>query len=113
MPSPKNPRTAAASQGRRKAALERRLAGLAEELRKYGYGVTEPAEIVMTTEQARGGHCTSGGTIASGEAVCECGEWRAADYSTPAARQLSRKIHLDEVELLRTEGEHDGTPDHR
>lgn len=103
MPSPRNPSTAAASQGRRKAALERRLAGFVEELRRHGYKVTEPDEVVMTTAQARGGHSLSGGTIASGQAVCQCGKWRAADYDTPIARHLSRKLHLDEVELLRTQ----------
>jgi hypothetical protein len=103
MPTPTNPNTSAAHQGRRRKALERRLAGLAAELRRYGYEVVEPAEIDMTVAQARGGHSTRGGTIASGAAVCECDKWRAADYDTPDARKLARKLHLDEVELLRTQ----------
>lgn len=57
----------------------------------------------MTPQQARGGHCTSGGTIASGAAVCQCGTWSAANYPDPAARKLARKEHLALVDMIRRE----------
>jgi hypothetical protein len=55
----------------------------------------------MTPGQANGGHCTKGGTIASGLAVCQCGAWFAADYPDPAARRAARKEHLDLVVAMR------------
>jgi hypothetical protein len=57
----------------------------------------------MTPQQARGGHCTSGGTVSSGNAVCQCSAWAAVDYSTPEARKLARRQHLAEVETIRKE----------
>ncbi len=52
---------------------------------------------VMTPQQAWGGHCTSGGTIASGAAVCQCGLWAAADHPDAESRKAGRKQHLAEV----------------
>ena len=51
----------------------------------------------MTPEVAESDHCTHGGTITSGAAVCNCGTWRASDYRTPADRKEARKAHLSDV----------------
>jgi hypothetical protein len=56
----------------------------------------------LTVERANGGHCTRGGTIASGQAVCQCGDWNSADYPDPASRKLARQLHLAQVYALRT-----------
>lgn len=54
----------------------------------------------MTQRQAEGGHCTYGGAIASGTAVCQCGAWDAADF-LPAERMTSRRAHLAQVFRMR------------
>ena len=58
----------------------------------------------LTVELAKRGHCTSKGTIASGKAVCECG-WTAADFETPEARKAGRKVHLNEVLVIRLQAQ--------
>jgi hypothetical protein len=59
----------------------------------------------MSIQQARGGHCTRGGTIASGAAVCECGTWSAAAFPNALARTLARKQqHLNQVAAMRAVG---------
>lgn len=60
---------------------------------------TETKEL--TAELAERGHCTQGGTIASGNAVCECGTWAAADSLDAESRKISRKAHLNRVGELR------------
>lgn len=103
MPAPKRANTAAATEAAALAARQRRLAALVAELREAGYTVAEPSEP-MTVEQANGGHCTRGGTIASGQAVCQCGDWDSADYPNPAARKLARQLHLAQVHDRRVDG---------
>lgn len=58
----------------------------------------------MTPKQASGGHCVSGGTIASGTAMCQCGAWAAADYPDTHSRKVARKQHLDLVGVMRKQG---------
>ncbi len=48
----------------------------------------------MTPQQAWGGHCTRGGTIASGNAVGQCGLWAASDYPDAESRKAGRKEHM-------------------
>lgn len=55
----------------------------------------------MTPEQARSGHCLSGGTIAGGKAVCQCGTWAAADYPDAESRRAARNEHLALVLRMR------------
>ena len=55
----------------------------------------------MTQRQANGGHCTNGGTIASGAAVCQCGAWAAADYPDAESRKAGRKEHFALVLAMR------------
>jgi hypothetical protein len=50
--------------------------------------------MTMTQAQAEGGHCTRGGTIRSGKAVCQCGYWKASD-------PVSRSSHLESVRMAR------------
>lgn len=60
-----------------------------------GHGERVEAASGLTPEQARSGHCTRGGTIVSGKAVCQCGAWTAADGPG------TRKEHLAEVLRVR------------
>lgn len=57
--------------------------------------------VELTPLLARKGHCTLGGTIASGEAVCQCGAWAAADYPDAETRKATRKEHLNLVGEMR------------
>lgn len=52
-------------------------------------------ELEMSSRQALGGHCTRGGTLKSGKAVCECGTWDATNGPG------TRKEHLAEVRRIR------------
>jgi hypothetical protein len=59
--------------------------------------------VEMTPQLAQKGHCTLGGTIASGKALCQCGAWAAADYPDAETRKAARKEHLNLVgEIRRT-----------
>lgn len=58
---------------------------------------------VLTHELAERGHCTKGGTIASGTAYCQCGTWNAADFPDAESRKRSRKEHMNLVLQLRLE----------
>lgn len=78
------------------ATVQRMLA----ELAPFNYPDVTPE---LTHELAERGHCTKGGTIASGDAYCQCGTWKASDCPDPESRRRSRKEHMDLVLRLRLE----------
>lgn len=57
--------------------------------------------VELTPLLAQKGHCTLGGTIASGDAVCQCGAWAAAEYPDAEARKAARKEHMNLVGEMR------------
>lgn len=57
--------------------------------------------VELTPQLAKKGHCTLGGTIASGDAVCQCGAWAAADYPDAETRKAARKEHFAMVGEMR------------